>query len=355
MSEKHLKDEKYYMDLYDELTVKEGLRLERSHAEITKEMDPGASALYLELSMYFFKGERYAKKQDVVKEWMQKDFRRDQHFENAREPRNVACMLCHKPMEMFDKMFDYAFDKKTDRVCFYYRCPDCKVGKRIYDDGLEEDIIPWKCPSCSGEMDVTHQEKGEKLITIKKCKYCSYRDRDVLDWKSNPEPHPTAEEKKQFMKDKLRLCLSDKDGMEYVESRRKLDELSKMVEEGKEKREAQRKRGVVKVQSVTLTQLETLLGKAFKKSGFERFNLRVEDMAGDMKVAFTVQDMKERESYGSKRALKKVIDTTLKGTNWRLMSDGLTWKLGVLSGRLRGDETPSGDYVVMDDGRLVRM
>jgi len=355
MSAKHLKDEKYYLDLYDKFTVEEGLRLERSHANITKEMDPGAASLYLELLMYFFKGGRYAKRQEVVKGWMQKDFQRDQHFENAHEPRNVMCMFCEKPMEMFDRMFDYGLDKKADRVYFLYRCQDCRVGKKIYEDGFEEDIIPWKCPSCSGEMDITHEEEGDKLITIKKCKHCSYSDRDVLDWKSSHEPKPTVEEKKQFVKDKLRFCLSDKEGMEYVESRHKLDELSKMMKEDKEKHNAQRKRGVVKLKSVTLTQLEALLRKTFKKNGFERFNLRVEDMVGDMKVAFTVQDMKEREAYGSKRALKKVIDTTLKDTNWRLMSDGLTWKLGVLSGRLRGDETPSGDYVVMDDGRLVRV
>jgi hypothetical protein len=40
----------------------------------------------------------------------------------------------------------------------------------------------------------------------------------------------------------------------------------------------------------------------------------------------------------SKRTLKKLVDAALKDTNWRLMSDGISYRLGYLSGRLRAYE-----------------
>jgi hypothetical protein len=36
--------------------------------------------------------------------------------------------------------------------------------------------------------------------------------------------------------------------------------------------------------------------------------------------------------------LKKIIEKSLKDTNWKLMSDGISCKLGILRGRLRGEE-----------------
>ena len=47
----------------------------------------------------------------------------------------------------------------------------------------------------------------------------------------------------------------------------------------------------------------------------------------------------ERESSSD---LKKLIKKRLKGTNWRLMTDGVSYRLGMLSGRLRGYEQEEG-------------
>ncbi len=58
-----------------------------------------------------------------------------------------------------------------------------------------------------------------------------------------------------------------------------------------------------------------------------------------MYVGFSCLDSKsERGDYDSRRDLKKLINTTLKDTNWRLMSDGIHYRLGYLSGRVRAYE-----------------
>ncbi len=45
---------------------------------------------------------------------------------------------------------------------------------------------------------------------------------------------------------------------------------------------------------------------------------------------------------GSEYDLKRLLKKTLEDTNWRLMSDGVNYKLRFLSGRLRGVERGEG-------------
>jgi len=59
-------------------------------------------------------------------------------------------------------------------------------------------------------------------------------------------------------------------------------------------------------------------------------------------VPFTVQEAdNDRGEYDSKNSLRKLIKKTLEKTNWRLMSEGISYRLGYLSGRLRGYESDS--------------
>jgi hypothetical protein len=59
-----------------------------------------------------------------------------------------------------------------------------------------------------------------------------------------------------------------------------------------------------------------------------------------MAIPFSCLDNKpERESHDSRMELKKLITTTLADTNWQLMSDGVHYRLGYLSGRIRAYES----------------
>jgi len=46
----------------------------------------------------------------------------------------------------------------------------------------------------------------------------------------------------------------------------------------------------------------------------------------------------KRQEYDSKNNLKKLIKKILEKTNWRLMSEGIDYRLGYLSGKLKGYE-----------------
>ena len=59
----------------------------------------------------------------------------------------------------------------------------------------------------------------------------------------------------------------------------------------------------------------------------------------DVIIEFTVQDNKAgRGEYNSKHQLQRIIKKTPEKTNWRLMNEGVYYRLGILSDRLRSYE-----------------
>lgn len=62
-------------------------------------------------------------------------------------------------------------------------------------------------------------------------------------------------------------------------------------------------------------------------------------MGKDVYVGFSCLDSKsDRSDYDSRKTLKKLVDEALEDTNWRLMSDGISYRLGYLNGWLRAYE-----------------
>lgn len=86
--------------------------------------------------------------------------------------------------------------------------------------------------------------------------------------------------------------------------------------------------------------LQNLLIPTLERERFIRLELGKPVIKRDVQIPFSVQDAKsgrsERESI---KDLKKAIEETLDGTNWRLMSSGINYRLGILNGFLRGLET----------------
>ena len=62
-------------------------------------------------------------------------------------------------------------------------------------------------------------------------------------------------------------------------------------------------------------------------------------MGKDVFVGFNCLDGKsDRNDRDSEKTLKKTVEKALQDTNWRLMSDGISYRLGYLNGRLRAYE-----------------
>lgn len=56
-------------------------------------------------------------------------------------------------------------------------------------------------------------------------------------------------------------------------------------------------------------------------------------------IDFSTNDTKDdRQEYDSQNTLKKLIKGALEDTNWRLMSEGIRYRLGILISRLKAYE-----------------
>jgi hypothetical protein len=327
---KHLKDEQHYYDLYDRYTVENCLRLEKADTSKKHKLQKAWGKTVIELMLYFEKGERYANREQTVREWIENDRRRDEHFENAIDPENVRCKFCDKEMELIHKSLEIF----PDQMSYVYACKECQFLKYIWENGKEKDVIPWKCPNCSRRLKITDKKVGHKLKSTGSCQFCEYKDESVLDLGPKKEPEIDPNELKEFRINKDRFCLSGEKGREYVHQKTNMERLSAVVE--KIKKEKTEKKPDQK--TLTIVQLRNLLKQAVLKKGYIKFSLGEPKIEKDIIVSFCVQDNKDRDEYKSKTELKHLINGALKDTNWKLMSDGLNYRLGILSGRLRGSD-----------------
>lgn len=343
--EKHLKDRSYYEDQYDRYTVERCRRHEKYYSEIKDEnkiKEEFAKKVVSPISLHFLRGERYANREDTINEWMERDRKRDEFYENTHPPTSIRCKFCEEEMELLDKRLDIDYkDNEKDKVIFIFQCKECKVAKEFNGKVLVKDIIPWKCPKCSGRLKTTNKNTKNKIYCKKVCDYCGYKDEYELDLRNNEfkKKEPTKAEIKQFNIDKDRFCLSDKEGMRYLSERTALNTFSEMQKE-KEYKEIEK----LKFEKLTLPSLEKLLIKELKNKGYFKLSFEDPDTTRDVMIRFKVQDEREREEYKSKKDLKKLLNEILKDTNWRLMSEGIEYKLGILTGRLRGYESKEDFY-----------
>ena len=332
----------YYEDLYDEMTVK-GCRSYDSPVykpdpkltELENKKRKIALELVCNLALHYEKGDRHLARGSTIREWMERDRKRDAQFERATEPKAV-CQFCLKEMELFDKSLETVWKKgEVDRVVFYFRCAECKIGKDIDEFGGTVDHIPWKCPRCTRKMSHESKRDGKKVTTKDRCPHCGYEKEDVFELgKHEPIEKPTPEEEKQLRIDKDRFCLTEKQGFEFAREKESMEQLKNLVAGSKQREENDKK--LKKIKKLKVLEVEKILSEAMKDSGYIRLALGKPEIVRDVIVEFIVHDEKDRSDYDSKRQLRKLIKSTLEGTNWRLMTDAVDYNLGVLSGRLRG-------------------
>jgi len=289
------------------------------------------------LPLYFIKGDRYLDKAETIKKWMDRDGAKDELLASAKPP-EVQCLKCGSDLIPNFKDLHDGWPDKEDRVLFMYDCPEgCLPRRAFFNDGEEWRPKPHLCSKCNSEVEGKNKRKGNVITTTYVCSKCGHKEKDVLDLDEKPKPEKPDPD---FEKDRKRFCLSAKEGSEYLASQAKFEQLQKMVDGWKEKEKNKELYDkVAKLKKLTVADLQKLLASALKKEEYVRLEFSKPEIGKDVIIGFTVQDNKAgREEYDSKHQLQKLFKSTLEKTNWRLMSDGVSYRLGILSGRLRGYE-----------------
>jgi len=343
---KHLQDKEYYEKLYDSFTIKrcramEKRFLELEPAELKKLSLKRRKKLAVSVgnvAIHFLKGDRYSRKEQTVLEWMVKDRIKDEKLDSAKAPEHIRCPNCHSIMDFESKDLYWGSDDPL-RVLFLYRCKDCRKGTAIFDNGEEYKPSPMLCKKCSSEVKTTYKRVANKIDTTYAClnKTCNYKEVDTLDLTKKEEKEVVDPD---YEKDRQRFLMTDKEGLEYLQMEAQLKQLNEHLKEQEERdKHKDLYDKVAKLKKLTLVEVEKLLKNALEEKGYLNLHLAPPTLDKDIRVDFTVQESTSgKHEYDSRMNLKKLINATLPDTNWRLMTYGIEYRLGILSGSIRGYE-----------------
>lgn len=341
---KNLQHGSYYSDLYDRLTIEECRRLEKrgiSEDHIAIETSKSKKdkikkefkvKVVVPTILYFVKGERYKKKSETIREWMERDEAKDKKLENAVVPTDIFCKKCGSEMTATLKHLHGDELKGEERVLIFFECPNkCKPRRAVFEDGKEWCLIH-RCEKCNTEVEIKDTKNGDIITTTYTCKNCGHKGKEIIDFNL-----PKEKIDKNFERDRKRFCLSVEEGQKYIESSAKLEHFSEWMKEIKEKEKVGK--AIAKIKKLPVAGLKKLLVPKLEKAGYSKLEFSKPEISRDVIVEFTIQDNKEdREEYDSRSQLKKLLKQNLENTNWRLMSEGVYYKLGILTGKLRGYE-----------------
>ena len=93
---------------------------------------------------------------------------------------------------------------------------------------------------------------------------------------------------------------------------------------------------VAKVPRLKIPEVIDLLRPAIEAAGYREVMFEKPDLGVYVSISFSCMDGNmAREDAKSRKVLKQAIVKALSDTNWRLMSEGISYRLGYLTGRVR--------------------
>lgn len=351
----HLKERKYYEDLYDKFTVEDARRgmvyYDKFYTEFETKLPkdekierPGNVFVLNVFYMQTVGNElltRYEKRNEQILEWMDRDESKDQQIASARLIEEPYCHHCGKRgLRIKDRsLMHRGEDNKIDgpeEVLFMLHCPNCDINCAFWEDGTAWKVKLALCPKCNSE--VTHiTTKTKNAITVTyTCTSCQHSFKDKMGLsvkKEKPDP--------DFAKDRIHFCLEDKEFRDRLfNMRHDFMEMAKLGKEFKEREDNKHVYDAVKeMKKPKIAELVLLLAPVLEKVGYIEFHQDKPEVGRDVYVGFSCLDSKpERNDNDSRKTLKKLVDSALSDTNWRLMSDGISYRLGYLNGRVKAYE-----------------
>ncbi len=353
MSINYLKPEQYYIDIYDLSTIRECLRTiefwRKAYKEhfndpdlksLTDEKKEHDFGLILGRHLFVVKTNEYKRKKDFIEKIKAEDKAKQDYYDNATEPKNILCPKCNTPMNYSSKILE-DYTNTPMRVCFMFDCPACKKRHAIYDNGEVYVPKPNLCPKCGKEVKVTTKVKGKVITWTTKCSACGYKDIDVDDFSKKDEERAKEEAENKALLEKYRseYCLDDKQGQENLNILEALEYSKFAHDDEMRKYDNPVYEQVSKIKKLGIGELEKLLTPLFEKQGYIKFSLDKPEMGQFVIVPFSFQETEtQRNKRESMYDLQKLIKDALEETNWRLMPEGLSNRLGFISGKLKGYE-----------------
>ncbi len=341
----HLKDREYYENQYDSLIVTQCRITEKSfNSGLEKELSEmkewesesvirNNDACMRNLFLYFEKGELAIKRDERIREWIQRDKEMDDFYENTYPKREPLCIKCNGDMEIILKEPYFSYNKRErHRILFMFECKKCNLRRAFYNDWEEFRHEKQKCEKCKNtdiDSEIIHEEKEAIYRDI--CKSC---------WNIKEDRFERLIEKEDlnYVSDREKYVLTEKETDEYRESKRNLEDLSKLVNEIKEKHPDQESENPWKEMSpqkriLDVSDMKDLIIKALKKKKYK-------DISFSNPVVFRKWVNIELSVAGKwldKKEFQELIQWSLENTNWKVIEKSILVNLGILQCKLEGE------------------
>ncbi len=340
----HLKDYIYYDELYDKFTIEKCQRwenmkypvdiskLKSKEKKLEKIKEACSRNMVIPVALHFIKAECAAKKSETIREWMERDRAKDEKLANAREPQGIRCLSCSSLLKNCisrDLMDNY---QGKEEILFMFECERCGKRRSYWENGKEWEHKP-TCIKCKAEVQSESTKKNNVITTEYSCLRCGHVEIDTFDLNKNKEEKIDP----NFEANRKKYCISEQEGAELM---RQAEEIKRIVDEWKEKEENKELYDAIsQIKKLTILELQNLLNPVVEKAGYAKLEFEKPELQKDVILGFSLQDSKSgRSEMESVYKLQKLLKDVLAPTNWRLMSDGVNYRLGFLTGRLRGVE-----------------
>jgi len=281
--------------------------------------------------------ERYNERDQAIRTMMAEDEALDVRLSAARLTSEPRCEHCSKTgLRITDKTLMHREGQDSDDVLLVLRCPRCEKNTALWGDGTPWEHRHTKCPKCQSIMQETSSCRSKVITTTYTCPNCSYTYKDKLDLNHGKESEDSG-----YEEDRRIYCLQDESiRKEHQEAKVRFEGLIRFAKDHKEKEGNKHIYDAMKdMKKPKITELTPLLQPVLEKAGYTNFSLDKPEIGKNIFVGFNCLDTKsDRNDYDSIKTLEKLVKKTLADTNWRLMSDGIHYRLGYLDGRVRAYE-----------------
>lgn len=332
---KYRKDDQYYIDNYDRETIRILKNMEREAIEKGERlMDNLDSLKHLLIvddqwrpdTMFYEKAVTRAQlKDDIIREWISEDEKCDRLVQQHRIPNRVKCNVCHSEMMFNGNMFK----ENNSLILFVFKCPDGhKPQKVVYPNGDEHFIPNKKCLECGGEIEFSSIKKEHIILCIDKCLDCGKEIVDEFDMGVFSEDAIDEKERQKY-------CTDFKNRKTLLQSVIETSDVIKSITEAIKEQDLKEEYKIDQIEKPNIPQIELRLSKLTEELGYIKFQLGQPDMDRHIVVEFSLQDPTERTDRESELLLMKSINENLFPTCWRLMSQGVSYRMGYITGKLK--------------------
>jgi C4-type Zn-finger protein len=341
--ETHLRSKQYYEDSYDRITIagcrqREAFFLGSAASEdddaYTK-LKAGTMQVAWEIEQIYLTLDWYNKRESTINEWMHKDKARDMMLAVAHPPRNVFCSTCAERMNEDSRTI---WDRGSkEQVLFFMRCIAGHMPmKGVFEDGVELVIEDKLCPKCNAVLNSSRLPSKKGVIKTKiSCSACNFEEVDEFALSSDePVEDPSYEA------DRLRFCLTGENLKKAQDEVFRMEQMSRLVQGWKHKEVHKAEYDAVsKLEKLTIPQVKERISTVIEGKGYLNLVFEKPSIERYVSLEFSVEEMQTENERMSTSNLHKLLKKSLSQTNWRVMTDGINYRLGLLTGRIRAYES----------------